>query len=267
MSSGNGGSWCWPRRAGAAYDRVALSSYVDSWDAEALALPAVHDDRVELRLGDPAVRIDRRERVVRTASGREIAYDALVLATGSAPFVPPVPGTDQPGCFVYRTIEDLDAIRAAAQRAMQTTARPAFRAVIGGGLLGLEAAKALRQLGLETHVVEFAPRLMPRRSTRAAAALLRRDHRGSRACGSTCGKTRRSSNPATGRMLAGFADGGELDIDMVVFSAGIRPRDELARACGLAGRRARRRRRRRPLPHLPTRTSSPSARSPVSRAA
>src|SRR3954463_4223544 len=83
-----------------AYDRVALSSYVDSWDAEALSLPAVADERVELRLGDPCMTSDRRRRRVRTASGRRVPYDALVLATGSAPFVPPVPGHHLPGCYV-----------------------------------------------------------------------------------------------------------------------------------------------------------------------
>src|SRR5205807_2172400 len=83
------------------YDRVALSSYVDSWDAGSLALPGAEytgDDRVELRLGDPVVRVDRETRTVVTASGAEQHYDALVLATGSYPFVPPVSGPDLPGC-------------------------------------------------------------------------------------------------------------------------------------------------------------------------
>jgi nitrite reductase (NADH) large subunit len=158
-----------------AYDRVALSSYVDCWDADKLTLPTVTDDRVELRLGDPCVAIDRRKRRVRTASGRRVAYDALVLATGSAPFVPPVPGQDLPGCYVYRTPEDLDAIGAAAQRAMRTTAAGRRSGVVvGGGLLGLEAAYALRQLGLSPHVVEIAPRLMPMQVDEGGGALLRR---------------------------------------------------------------------------------------------
>ena len=79
-----------------------------------------------------------------------------MLATGAAPFVPPVPGHDLDGCFVYRTIEDLEAIRDAALRRQEAK----VGAVIGGGLLGLEAANALHQLGVETHVVELAPRLM-----------------------------------------------------------------------------------------------------------
>jgi nitrite reductase (NADH) large subunit len=212
-----------------AYDRVALSSYVDSWDAEALALPAVTDDRVELRLGEPCVAIDRRRRRVRTASGRRVAYDALVLATGSAPFVPPVPGHDLPGCYVYRTPEDLDAIRAAAQRAMRTTAAGRRSGVVvGGGLLGLEAAYALRQLGLSPHVVEIAPRLMPMQVDEGGGALLRRfiEGLGVRVY---CGNATKTIEPDRGRLLVQLSDGTELDTDVVVFSAGVRPRDQLAR--------------------------------------
>jgi nitrite reductase (NADH) large subunit len=217
-----------------AYDRVALSSYVDSWDAATLTLPAVQDDRVELRLGDPCVRIDRRKRTVRTASGRRVVYDALVLATGSAPFVPPVPGHGLPGCYVYRTPDDLDAIRAAAQRAMQTTAAGRRSGVVvGGGLLGLEAAYALRQLGLSPHVVEIAPRLMPMQVDEGGGALLRRfiEGLGVRVY---CGRATAAIEPDRGRMLVRLSDGTELDTDVVVFSAGVRPRDQLARDAGLS---------------------------------
>src|SRR5947209_3855495 len=216
-----------------AYDRVALSSYVDSWDAEALTLPPVADDRVELRLGDPCVRIDRRKRTVRTASGRRVRYDVLVLATGSAPFVPPVPGHDLAGCYVYRTPEDLDAIRVAAQHAMQTTvAGRRSGVVVGGGLLGLEAAHALRQLGLSPHVVEIAPRLMPMQVDEGGGALLRRfiEGLGVRVY---CGHATAAIEPDRGRMLVRLSDGTELDTDVVVFSAGVRPRDQLARDAGL----------------------------------
>ena len=112
-------------------------------------------------------------RVVRTASGRRLPYDALVLATGSTPFVPPVPGHDLPGCFVYRTIDDLDAIRDAVRGAAATTGR-ACGVVVGGGLLGLEAANALRGSGCRPHVVEIAPRLMPMQVDEGGGALLRR---------------------------------------------------------------------------------------------
>ncbi|MDQ3900568.1 MAG: nitrite reductase large subunit NirB, partial [Actinomycetota bacterium] len=216
-----------------AYDRVALSSYVDSWNADALALPTVADDRVELRLGDPCVAIDRRRRRVRTASGRRVAYDALVLATGSAPFVPPVPGHNLPGCYAYRTPEDLDAIRAAAQRAMHTTAAGRRSGVVvGGGLLGLEAAYALRQLGLSPHVVEIAPRLMPMQVDEGGGALLRRfiEGLGVRVY---CGTATKAIEEYRGRLLFRLSDETELDTDVVVFSAGVRPRDQLAQEAKL----------------------------------
>ena len=123
----------------------------------------------DLRLGEPARAIDRDRRVVVTDAG-EYPYDALVLATGSYPFVPPVDGTDLPGVFVYRTLDDLEAIRALRAHGR----RADRRVVIGGGLLGLEAANALRLLGLSTHVVEFAPRLMPVQVDEAGGAMLRR---------------------------------------------------------------------------------------------
>ncbi|WP_432850023.1 nitrite reductase large subunit NirB [Amycolatopsis sp. CA-161197] len=216
-----------------AYDRVALTSYVDTWDPAALALPGsdyAEDPLVELRLGDAVAAVDRGARTVTTASGRVQEYDALVLATGSRPFVPPVPGRDLPGVFVYRTIEDLDAIRVAASKPGRGR-RSAV--VIGGGLLGLEAAKALRDLGLSPHVVEMAPRLMPLQVDEGGGALLRRliqqldvtVHTG----------TSTDSLEADGsRLLAKLGNGTELDVDLVVFSAGVRPRDDLARECGLA---------------------------------
>ncbi|MFC5952247.1 FAD-dependent oxidoreductase, partial [Pseudonocardia lutea] len=104
-----------PRQA---YDRVALSSYVDGKSEEELRLAELVDPLVDLRLGDPAVAVDRGRRTVTTASGAELTYDALVLATGSVPFVPPVPGRDLPNCFVYRTLDDLDAIKAGAAAAV-----------------------------------------------------------------------------------------------------------------------------------------------------
>ncbi|SFQ66399.1 nitrite reductase large subunit NirB [Amycolatopsis rubida] len=215
-----------------AYDRVALTSYVDSWDPAALALPGsdyADDDTVDLRLGEVVVSVDREARTVTTASGHVEPYDSLVLATGSRPFVPPVPGRDLPGVFVYRTIEDLDAIRAAAER--QGRGRRAAM-VIGGGLLGLEAAKALRDMGLSPHVVEMAPRLMPLQVDDGGGGLLRRlitnldvtVHTG----------TSTDAIKADGsRLLARLGNATELDVDLVVFSAGIRPRDDLARESGL----------------------------------
>ncbi|WP_216214307.1 nitrite reductase large subunit NirB [Amycolatopsis aidingensis] len=218
-----------------AYDRVALSSYVDTWDAERLALDGsdhAGDDLVQLRLGDPVTGIDTERRLVRTARGLEQPYDALVLATGSRPFVPPVPGHDLPGCFVYRTIEDLDAIRAAAERARAVKGRPAAM-VVGGGLLGLEAAKALRDMGLSPHVVEMAPRLMPLQVDEGGGALLRRLVSQLDVTVHT-GTSTQEIGADGDRLLARLGNGTELDVDLVVFSAGVRPRDDLARAGGLA---------------------------------
>ncbi|MBX6766737.1 MAG: nitrite reductase large subunit [Actinomadura rubrobrunea] len=213
-----------------AYDRVALTSYLTE-DAD-LAYPA-HDEGVRLLTGDPVVAIDRRARTVRTAAGRDVPYDALVLATGSAPFVPPVDGRDLPGVFVYRTIDDLDALRARCTDL--TTSRPQVGGVVvGGGLLGLEAARALQGLGVDTHVVEVAPWLIPRQLDEGGGAMLRRHIE-------ALGITVHAGTPLT-RLEAGedggvarveLADGTRIDAAVVVFSAGIRPRDELARGCGL----------------------------------
>lgn len=213
-----------------AYDRVALSSYVDGRSAEELTLPELG---VELHLGDPVEGVDRGARTVTTRSGRTLPYDALVLATGSVPFVPPVPGRDLPGCFVYRTLDDLDAITAAAETAL---ARPGAgrrsAVVVGGGLLGLEAARALRLMGLSPQVVEIAPRLMPVQVDEGGGALLRRLVESSDLavrCGVSVGGIRADGD----RLVAELSDGVELDADLVVFSAGIRPADALARAAGL----------------------------------
>ncbi|RBM11205.1 nitrite reductase (NAD(P)H) [Prauserella sp. PE36] len=217
-----------------AYDRVALTSYVDNWDPEELALPGstyAGDDNVELRLGDPVVAVDREAKRVTTATGHVQPYDALVLATGSRPFVPPVPGHDLPGCFVYRTIEDLDDIRDAVERARHGRGRPAA-AVVGGGLLGLEAAKALRDMGLSPHVVEMAPRLMPLQVDDGGGSLLRRLITDLDVTVHT-GTSTDAIEADHGRLVAKLGNGTELDIDLLVFSAGVRPRDDLARACGL----------------------------------
>jgi len=216
-----------------AYDRVALSSYVDGKSADDLTLPGVSDPLVQLHLGDAAVALDRDARVVRTASGAEFRYDALVLATGSVPFVPPVRGRDLPGCFVYRTLDDLDAIMAAAERAVAAP-RPGRRSavVVGGGLLGLEAARALRLLGLSPQVVEIAPRLMPMQVDEGGGAVLRRLVE-SEDLQVRCGVSVTSIAEDRGRLIATLSDGVELDADLVVFSAGIRPADGLAREAGL----------------------------------
>ncbi|GFG63678.1 nitrite reductase large subunit [Mycobacterium kubicae] len=234
------GSWhitVLAEEADAAYDRVGLTSYTESWDRALLALPGndyTGDPQVDLLLNARVVEIDRAAKTVATADGRRYGYDALVLATGSYAFVPPVPGHDLPGCHVYRTLDDLDAIRAGAQRAVQA-GDGAGGVVIGGGLLGLEAANALRQFGLQTHVVEMMPRLMAQQIDEAGGALLARMvtelginvHVGT---GTECIEAIEGSH----RMQVRLSDGQLIDAGVVIFAAGIRPRDELARAADLA---------------------------------
>jgi nitrite reductase (NADH) large subunit len=212
----------------AAYDRVQLSSLLSGKTAEELSLASAdffERHAIELHLGARVTRIDRESKTVH-ATGRALAYDHLVLATGSHPFVPPVPGRDRPDCFVYRTIDDVEAICAAAR-----TARSG--AVIGGGLLGLEAAKALRDLGLETHVIEFAPRLMALQVDEMGGALLRRKIEALGVRVHTGCNTREIGAGVGAQHRMSFADGSSLDVDLIVFSAGIRPCDALAREAGL----------------------------------
>ncbi|WP_433314118.1 nitrite reductase large subunit NirB [Micromonospora chersina] len=208
-----------------AYDRVRLSAFFDGVSAEELNLHTP-DDGVELRLGEPALALDRARRVVTTAAG-EHPYDALVLATGSSAFVPPISGADLPGVFVYRTLDDLAAIRAHAEGRRTG-------AVIGGGLLGLEAANALRLLGLSTSVVEFAPRLMPVQVDEAGGAMLRRyvEELGVTTYLGVATSALRPGPDGTVGALE-LSDGRTVEADLVVVAAGIRPRDELARAAGL----------------------------------
>ncbi|WP_330345412.1 nitrite reductase large subunit NirB [Streptomyces longwoodensis] len=214
-----------------AYDRVALTSYFSGRTPEELSLTDpefITAHGIELYVGDPAVTIDRGAREVTARSGRVFGYDTLVLATGSYPFVPPVPNKDAEGCFVYRTIEDLLAIEEYA-RTRATTG-----AVVGGGLLGLEAAGALKGLGLTSHIVEFAPRLMPVQVDEGGgAALLRTIEEMGLSVHTGVGTQEivvDASGAVTGMKLS---DGSELATDLVVFSAGVRPRDQLARDCGL----------------------------------
>ena len=232
----------------AAYDRVGLSSYVGSWDRASLALANndyAGDHLVELRLGSPAARIDRERREVLTTAGEQIGYDALVLATGSYPFVPPVPGADLAHCFVYRTLDDLDAIRARAEAVLARPeqvgqvgqpGRVARGVVVGGGLLGLEAANALRLLGLEPHVVEFAPRLMPLQVDAGGGAVLERliGDLGVRAyTGVGTSAITAVDRPEGDVLQVELSDGRVIETDLLVFSAGVRPQDALARESGL----------------------------------
>jgi len=211
-----------------AYDRVHLSEYFSGKTAEDLSMSALdwyEKNGVELHINEKVVKIDPDGKKVITSSGKEVAYDKLVMATGSSPFVPPVPGIDKKRVCVYRTIEDLEDIKAAAAESKSC-------AVIGGGLLGLEAAKAAQDLGMKTHVVEFAPRLMPRQLDDAGGVLLKNIIE-ERDIQVHLNKSTKNIAGENGCETMEFADDTSLDVDMIIVSAGIRPRDELAREAGL----------------------------------
>lgn len=211
-----------------AYDRVHLSEYFAGRDAESLAMSEAGLYAVPglvLHLGCAVTAIDREQREVLTPEGA-FGYDRLVLATGSYPFVPPIEGAEGDSRLVYRTLDDLDTIRLAAARARRGV-------VVGGGLLGLEAANALKSLGLEAHVVEFAPRLMPVQLDDLGGAALRQRIED---LGVGVHLSKATQNVTAGseyRYRMNFAGEDFLETDLILFSAGIRPQDALARGCGL----------------------------------
>jgi nitrite reductase (NADH) large subunit len=212
-----------------AYNRVHLSEYFAGKSADDLTLAPAEwyvNNGIRLHLGDPVQSIDRVHKTIHSFKGITESYDYLVLATGSAAFVPPIPGVEKQGVFIYRTIEDLEM--------MTTHARHAKKgAVIGGGLLGLEAAKAMIDLGItDTQVIEFAPRLMPRQIDETGSHTLRTKLE---ALGLTIRTNTNTTEILGNDFISGmqFADNTTIDVDMLVISAGIKPRDELAKLCGL----------------------------------
>ena len=213
-----------------AYDRVHLSSFFAGTTADELSLvePGFYDrPGLSLRLNARVQQIDRRIHQLTLADGETMSYDRLVLATGSVPFVPAVQGRDRDGCFVYRTIEDLEGMLAAGRDAQSGV-------VIGGGLLGLECAKALRDMKLITHVVEFSKRLMAAQVDDGGGEVLRAKIEALGVQVHTSRNMVEITDGMTARHRIVFDDGTRLETDMVVFSAGIRPRDELARQSVLA---------------------------------
>ena len=213
-----------------AYYRVHLSSYFSHHTADELSLvkEGFYDKHgINVLIGERAININREKQIVHSSSGREIHYDKLILATGSYPFVPPIKGNESKDCFVYRTIEDLKSIEACAKNSQSGV-------VIGGGLLGLEAAGALKALGVETHVVEFAPKLMAEQLDQAGGDQLRQKIERMGVKVHTSKNTLEiAAEGQNARNVMRFADGSELETDFIVFSAGIRPQDKLARQMGL----------------------------------
>lgn len=212
-----------------AYDRVHLSEVFDGKKPEDLSMTTrehYKDLGVTAHFGDPVASINRDSKTVTTELGRTFVYDKLVLATGSYAFVPPIPGKDAKHCLTYRTIDDLGEIKASAKGVKKGV-------VVGGGLLGLECANALKNLGLESHVVEFAPALMGVQLDEGGSKMLRRKIEGLGVHIHTGKATNEIVEGSDHRLRMNFADGEHLETDLIVFSAGIRPYDQLARDAGL----------------------------------
>ncbi len=214
------------------YDRVGLTRYLTGRDADDLTLDgaAFADERVEFLSADPVAVIDRSRRRVRLVSGRFLEYDRLVLATGSYAARLALDGFDLPGCFVYRTIDDLEQLRTFVERRREQLGRPLRGYVVGGGLLGLEAAEALGGLDVSATVVQSSDRLMSAQLDPGAGGILRRliEARGIGVRTETV-TTRLDPDPAGQVAGIEFRDGTRDDVDVAVFTVGVRPRDELAR--------------------------------------
>lgn len=233
-----------------AYDRVHLTDIFSGRPPETLILAEedwYEENGIELCLNNPVVFIDREQSYVEAASGDRVPYNRLVFATGSEPFVPPIEGLrvpDEQGVlklqkhvFVYRTFDDVYTIEAELEQVSRAV-------IMGGGLLGLEAAKAVFDLGRRMHddiqveVVEAAPRLMPRQLDEGAAGLLKEKieqlgvhvHVGKKI-------SRVEYDEETDRLLVHLADDrgvpSLLEAEMIIVSTGIRPRSELAKAAGI----------------------------------
>lgn len=215
------------------YDRVALTSFFGGASPEDLTLDASlwdTDARVRFVRGDAVTQIDRSARRVRTASGLSVGYDRLVLATGSYAARLAVDGFDHDGCFVYRTLDDVEHLRSFVARRSAELGRPLRGMVIGGGLLGLEAAGAMQGLEVDCTVVQSSARLMSAQLDDRGAASLRRliEGRGIRV--KTEAVTTRLDADISGSVIGlEFRDGSYESADVVIFTVGVRPRDELAR--------------------------------------
>ena len=208
------------------YDRIHLERVVAGE-----ATPIFRDEDwyetqgIRLVLKERVTRIDRHGHSVVTESGARIAYDHLVLATGSRAFVPPIEGSDAPGVLKYRDAGD-------AERIAHETRRAAHVTIVGGGLLGLELAYGVRQQDCEVDVVEMAPRLLPKQLDVDGAAILERRIRALGVGLRLFERTSRIQETENGIALE-LGSGETLKTDLIVFAVGTRPRDELAREAGL----------------------------------
>ena len=219
------------------YDRVHLSDWFGHRRAEMLALDTGvwADPRITLVTGDAAESVDRSAHTVTCASGTVHEYDRLVLATGSWAWAPRAEGKDLPGTFSYRTVDDVESLAAWVAERGEALGREVRGVVVGGGVLGLEAAAALQDLGARSTVVEFADRLMAVQLDDGGGEMLRlliQDKGIEVRTGVGATAFRPAEDGAIG--TAELTDGSELPADVVVFSTGIRPRDRIGREAGLA---------------------------------
>lgn len=211
-----------------AYDRINLSSFVDHQDENKLILKDsdwYHEKGIELLTSTEVTEIQPELKCLSLSNDKKLNYDLLVLATGSSPFVPPIPGSDDPRVFLYRNIADLQAIISGSEGKTKA-------AVIGGGLLGLEAAQAVQKLGLQPAVIERASFLMPRQLNETASTLLQKtiEEQGIELFLGK-GSTTIESNPS--HLTLNFNNDETYDCDLVVISAGITPNSELAKEANL----------------------------------
>tara|TARA_R110002126_G_scaffold291780_1_gene457920 strand:- start:11295 stop:13811 length:2517 start_codon:yes stop_codon:yes gene_type:complete len=217
-----------------AYDRVHLSEFFENQDAKALEMAPAEwyaENRIDLIVDERVSDIHRNTKTISTAKNRVFNYDYLVLATGSSPFVPPIKGVEKEGVFVYRTIEDLEGMLSYAAK-IKGKKPNAKAAVLGGGLLGLEAGKAVMDMGLEPHIVEFAPKLMPRQLDARSSQVLQLKLE---SIGLHIHLSKATNQILGNGAIVGmeFGEDDILAVDMLIISAGIRPRDELGKEAGL----------------------------------
>lgn len=217
-----------------AYDRVHLSEFFENQDAKALEMAPAEwykENGITLVVGERVSDIDRNNKTIATSKDRGFSYDHLVLATGSSAFVPPIKGIEKEGVFVYRTIEDLEDMLAYAAK-IKAKKPNARGAILGGGLLGLEAGKAVMDMGLEAHIVEFASKLMPRQLDSRSSQVLQLKLE---SIGLNIHLSKATNQILGNGAITGmeFGEDDALDVDMLVISAGIRPRDELGKTSGL----------------------------------
>ncbi len=216
------------------YNRILLSPVLaGEKQAEDIVLHTrewYRDNGIVLHAGDPVVAIDRSRRIVRARSGLEVAYDRLLLATGSIPFIVPVPGAKLDGVIGFRDLDDVDVMLAAARRGGSAV-------VIGGGLLGLEAANGLLRRGMQVTVVHLTASLMNQQLDPQAALLLKTalERRGLRIL---LGAQTEAILGSSKVQAVRFADGLEVPADLVVMAAGVRPNVALAKDAGLHVERA-----------------------------